>query len=49
MRLPRSLQARLGISIGALLTLLWIAAASVNVKPAGTGRQLEAGAMQYSA
>lgn len=30
MRLPRSLQARLGISIGALLTLLWIAAASVT-------------------
>ncbi|MEZ5859537.1 MAG: ATP-binding protein [Geminicoccaceae bacterium] len=30
MRLPRSLQARLGVSIGALLTLLWIAAASVT-------------------
>ena len=30
MRLPRSLQARLGLSLGVLLTLLWIAAASVT-------------------
>lgn len=30
MKLPRSLQARLGLSIGILLTLLWIAAASVT-------------------
>lgn len=30
MRLPRSLQARLGLSLGVLLTALWIAAASVT-------------------
>ncbi len=30
MRLPRSLQARLGLSIGVLLTVLWIVAASVT-------------------
>jgi len=30
MRLPQSLQARLGLSLGVLLTLLWIAAASVT-------------------
>ena len=30
MRLPRSLQARLGLSLGILLTVLWIAAASVT-------------------
>ena len=30
MRLPRSLQARLALSLGVLLTLLWIAAASVT-------------------
>ena len=30
MRLPRSLQARLGLSLGVLLTVLWIAAASVT-------------------
>ncbi|SLN63038.1 histidine kinase dimerization/phospho-acceptor domain-containing protein [Roseisalinus antarcticus] len=30
MWLPRSLQARLGLSLGALLTLLWIAAATVT-------------------
>lgn len=30
MRLPRSLQARLGLSLGVLLTLLWIAAASAT-------------------
>src|SRR3546814_13895126 len=30
MRLPPSLQARLGLSLGALLTLLWIAAAPVT-------------------
>ncbi|MGE0333927.1 MAG: ATP-binding protein [Gammaproteobacteria bacterium] len=30
MRLPPSLQARLGLSLGVLLTLLWIAAASVT-------------------
>ncbi len=30
MRLPRSLQARLALSLGGLLTLLWIAAASVT-------------------
>ena len=30
MRKPLSLQARLGISLGLLLTLLWIAAASVT-------------------
>ncbi|WP_339694318.1 ATP-binding protein [Celeribacter baekdonensis] len=30
MRVPRSLQARLGLSLGVLLTLLWIAAASVT-------------------
>ena len=30
MRLPRSLQARLALSLGILLTLLWIAAASVT-------------------
>ncbi len=30
MRLPRSLQARIGLSLGLLLTLLWIATASVT-------------------
>ncbi len=30
MRLPRSLQARLGLFLGILLTVLWIAAASVT-------------------
>ncbi len=30
MRMPRSLQARLGISLGVLLTLLWIGAASIT-------------------
>ena len=30
MRLPRSLQGRLGVSLGVLLTLLWIAAATVT-------------------
>ena len=30
MRAPRSLQARLGLWLGALLTLLWVAAASVT-------------------
>ncbi len=30
MRMPRSLQARLGLSIGVLLTLLWIGAAAVT-------------------
>ncbi len=30
MRLPRSLQSRLGLSLGVLLTLLWIAAASAT-------------------
>lgn len=30
MRLPRSLQARLGLTLGVLLTVLWIAAASVT-------------------
>ena len=30
MRLPRSLQARLGLSLGILLTVLWMAAASVT-------------------
>ncbi len=30
MKLPRSLQARLGLSLGVLLTLMWIAAASVT-------------------
>ncbi len=30
MRLPQSLQARLGLSLGLLLTLLWVAAASVT-------------------
>lgn len=30
MRMPRSIQARLGMSIGVLLTLLWIGAASVT-------------------
>lgn len=30
MRMPRSLQARIGLSLGILLTLLWIAAASVT-------------------
>ena len=30
MRLPRSLQARLGLSLGVLLTVLWVAAAAVT-------------------